>query len=103
MKKLPEDIRELEGKISRLKEREESYRKPAGSSEYSGAAATGLRIAVELLSAVLVGTAIGFVLDRAAGTRPVFLTVFLLFGGAAGILNVYRLSKTEEKRKNNKE
>lgn len=103
MKKIPEDIRELESKIADLRAKEKRLREPVGTSEYAGAAAIGLRIAVELLSAVLVGGVLGYVLDRMAGTRPLFLSVFLLLGGAAGILNVYRLSKTEEKRRINKE
>ena len=43
------------------------------------------------------------VIDRMAGSRPFFLTAFLFLGGAAGILNVYRLAKAEDERKTNKE
>ena len=100
MKKIPEDIRELEEKIARQREKENRLREPAGASEYAGAAGVGLRIAAEFLSAVLVG---GYVIDRMAGSRPFFLTAFLFLGGAAGILNVYRLAKAEDERKTNKE
>lgn len=103
MKKSPDDIRELESKISRLKKQETERNRPVKASEYSGAAAIGMRIAVELLSAVLIGGAIGYVIDRVAETRPLFLAVFLLLGGAAGFLNVYRLAKAEEKRKEDEE
>ena len=101
MKKIPEDIRELEEKIARQREKENRLREPAGASEYAGAA--GLRIAAEFLSAVLVGGAVGYVIDRMVDSRPFFLTVFLFLGGAAGILNVYRLAKAEDERKANKE
>ena len=90
MKKIPEDIRELEEKIARQREKENRLREPAGASEYAGAA-------------VLVGGAVGYVIDRMAGSRPFFLTAFLFLGGAAGILNVYRLAKAEDERKTNKE
>ena len=103
MKKIPEDIRELEEKIARQREKENRLREPAGASEYAGAAGVGLRIAAEFLSAVLVGGAVGYVIDRMADSRPFFLTVFLFLGGAAGILNVYRLAKAEDERKANKE
>ncbi len=103
MKEIPEDIRELEKKISCLQKQEQSRRNQTAKSEYSGAAAIGFRITAELLSAVIVGGAVGFVIDRLIGSRPLFLSLFLLFGGAAGILNVYRLSKEEEKRIKNKE
>lgn len=50
----------------------------------------GFRVAVELLSAMLVACAIGWGIDRLAGTRPWFLIAFVPVGGAAGILNVWR-------------
>jgi ATP synthase protein I len=51
----------------------------------------GLRVGVELVSALAVGVAIGWLLDHWLGTRPIFLGVFVLVGGAAGILNVWRM------------
>jgi ATP synthase protein I len=51
----------------------------------------GLRVGVELVSAMLVAVAIGYGLDRLFGTRPILMAVFVLLGGAAGILNVWRL------------
>ena len=51
----------------------------------------GLRVGVELVSALIVGLAIGWALDRWLHTRPVFLAIFVLIGGAAGVLNVWRL------------
>jgi ATP synthase protein I len=48
------------------------------------------------LSAIFVGAALGYVLDDFFMTKPWCMIVFLFFGGAAGVLNVYRLSKREE-------
>jgi ATP synthase protein I len=45
---------------------------------------------VELVAAVVVGVGIGLLLDKALGTAPWMLVVFLFFGMGAGILNVYR-------------
>ena len=42
---------------------------------------------------------IGYVLDKVFDTRPYLFAVFLLFGGAAGFLNVYRMAKDEENKK----
>jgi ATP synthase protein I len=50
----------------------------------------GLRVAVELVSALVVACAIGWGLDRLLGTRPIFLIAFVPLGGAAGVLNVWR-------------
>jgi len=50
-----------------------------------------LRVGVEMVSALVVAVAIGWALDRWLGTRPILLAVFVLLGGAAGILNVWRM------------
>jgi ATP synthase protein I len=51
----------------------------------------GVRVGVEMVSALVVAVAIGWGLDRWLGTTPVFLGVFVLLGGAAGVLNVWRM------------
>lgn len=50
------------------------------------------RVGVELVSAVAVGTVIGLGLDYWFETRPWFMLVFIVTGGAAGIINVYRMA-----------
>jgi ATP synthase protein I len=50
-----------------------------------------LRVGVEMVSALVVAVAIGWALDRWLGTKPILLAVFVLLGGAAGILNVWRM------------
>lgn len=58
----------------------------------------GMRIAVELAAAVLVGAGIGIVLDRWLGTSPWLLILFFLVGAAAGFLNVYRIGQELDRR-----
>ncbi len=67
--------------------------KPGASSGDAGPSpmSVGVRVAVELLAAMLVACAIGWGIDRLAGTRPWFLIAFIPLGGAAGILNVWRM------------
>lgn len=55
------------------------------------ALAIGLRVGVELMSALVVAVAIGWWLDKWLHTSPVLLALFVLLGGAAGMLNVWRL------------
>ena len=55
------------------------------------ALAMGLRVGLEMVSALVVAVAIGWGLDRLLGTKPILLAVFVLLGGAAGVLNVWRL------------
>jgi len=54
------------------------------------AIARGFRLSTELVAGVLVGAAIGWLLDRWLGISPWGLIVFLLLGFAAGVLNVMR-------------
>ena len=52
--------------------------------------ADGLKLASEFVAGIIVGAAIGYGIDRLAGTMPFGLIVFLMIGFAAGVLNVLR-------------
>ncbi|MBV8107510.1 MAG: AtpZ/AtpI family protein [Hyphomicrobiales bacterium] len=54
------------------------------------AMAMGMRAGSEFVAAIIVGTGIGWVIDRALGTKPAFLIVFFMIGVAAGVWNVIR-------------
>ena len=51
------------------------------------------KLGTEMVSAVLVGTIIGFILDSWFGTKPWLIIFFFFVGAAAGILNVIRAAK----------
>ena len=53
------------------------------------------RIGTEIVVAVAVGGAIGFVIDTWLDTKPWFLIVFLLLGNAAGLWNVFRITSNQ--------
>ncbi len=61
--------------------------KPAVSGAALGRA---LRLSTELLAAILVGTALGWGLDRLTGLSPWFLLAGIGFGFAAGVRNIWR-------------
>ena len=67
---------------------------PAGSASTYG---MGLRVGVELVSALAVSVLIGWGLDTWLGTRPWLLGLFVLLGGAAGVANVWRLMMPAKK------
>ena len=52
--------------------------------------ARGFRLSSELVAGVLVGAAVGWLIDRWLGISPWGMIVFLLLGFAAGVLNVMR-------------
>jgi ATP synthase protein I len=65
--------------------------KDATGQSPQGPWGVGFRAGVEVVSALVVGVAIGFFLDRWLGTWPWLFLVFFVLGSAAGVLNVYRL------------
>ncbi len=64
---------------------------PSLSPSQGNAMGVGLRVGVELVSALAVAVAIGWYLDGWLGTRPFLLMLFVVLGGAAGVANVWRL------------
>jgi ATP synthase protein I len=87
-------LAQLGDKIERARQeraREEAVGRGAVSG--GGALGAGFRIAIELVAALCVGLALGWVFDRILGTRPWGLIVFFFLGAAAGMLNVFRAVK----------
>jgi ATP synthase protein I len=93
----PTDEAALSARLKRLGERLEQ-----ASPEHSGAGAAsrpnidhsgfarGFRLSSELVAGVLVGAALGWLIDRWLGSVPWAMFVFALLGFAAGVLNVMR-------------
>src|SRR5262249_44862648 len=95
---LPPDEAALSARLKRLGGR--LGRPAAGRPSESGTAppppadpsaiARGFRLSTEFVAGVVVGAAIGWLLDRWLGISPWGMIVFLLLGFAAGVLNVMR-------------
>jgi ATP synthase protein I len=58
---------------------------------------TAFKLSTELVSAVVVGTIIGFILDKTFGTKPWLILIFFFVGVIAGIINVIRTAKKMQK------
>jgi len=92
----PDDEPALSARLQSLGER--LARKKAGRETEAGAPpssntagiALGLRLSTELIAGVVVGAAIGWLLDRWLGISPWGFIVFLLLGFVAGLLNMLR-------------
>ncbi len=55
------------------------------------------KLSTELISAVAVGTIIGFILDKTFGTKPWLILIFFFVGVVAGITNVIKSAKKMKK------
>src|SRR5262245_9891016 len=94
---LPADDAALSARLKRFSERlgrvhadrpsESPDQRPAADPS---AIARGFRLSTEFVAGVVVGAAIGWLLDRWLGISPWGMIVFLLLGFAAGVLNVMR-------------
>ena len=58
---------------------------------------TAFKLSTELVSAVAVGTIIGFILDKTFGTKPWLILIFFFVGVITGIVNVFRSAKKMQK------
>lgn len=65
--------------------------RPSGERGRWAGIGYAMRVGSELIAALIVGVGIGWLIDEWLGTRPWFMALFLFVGGAAGVMNVYRL------------
>jgi ATP synthase protein I len=94
----PADEAALSARLQRLGERlgqqnpdrpsDNNTRRDASSD--TSALAGGLRLSAEFAAGILVGAAIGWLIDRWLGTSPWGMIVLLLLGFVAGVLNMMR-------------
>lgn len=81
-----ERLKALEDKIEAAKKADQKDSKSEGVS----AGEVGWRMVTELVAGIFIGCGIGYSLDWAFGTMPVFLVLFTLFGFAAGVKTMMR-------------
>lgn len=82
--------RSFEERLAAARQRQ-GLDKPAAVDRPASPWGLGLRAGLEVASALAVGVGLGLAADWWAGTRPWFLVAGLFLGGAAGVMNVYRL------------
>jgi ATP synthase protein I len=101
----PEDTAAFEGRLSELggrldkikAQREADAHADLDADMRGRGMAYGMRMAAELVGAVIVGAFIGVGLDWLIGTKPWLFLVFFLIGFAAGVLNVVRAYERMQK------
>lgn len=98
--KEPEDIKDINQRINDFKKTHLSSKHiPTEKQTDYSRTVTGFQISVELLSGVLIGAGIGYLLDDLFSTRPWLAAIFTILGGAAGVLNIYKTFRVENKPK----
>ena len=84
---------------TRLKIAKSKYKNKNQSNSENEKSSFGkaFQLSTELVSAVLVATIIGFILDNWFDTKPWLIIIFFFIGVAAGIMNVIRSAKKMQK------
>ena len=84
---------------TRLKIAKSNFKKKNPSQKDNEKTSFGkaFQLSTELVSAVLVATIIGFILDNWFDTKPWLIIVFFFIGVAAGIMNVIKSAKKMQK------
>jgi len=72
------------------------------SNDFRQGLGIAFRLGTEMMVATLLGAGLGYGADHFFGTKPWGIVAGVVFGGAAGVLNVYRSAQamTEEEKKN---
>ena len=80
---------------TRLKIAKKNFRETEDKNRGSNVTSVGkaLKISTELVAAVVVGSAMGFLLDNWFDTKPLLTICFFIMGVAAGIINVFKSAK----------
>lgn len=99
----PEERAALEQRSNELGRKLDAVRQAGGGSRQNGARdgrgeamGRALRLSAELIAGVVVGSAIGWYLDKLMGNqKPFMFILFFLLGAAAGMMNVIRTAMRE--------
>jgi ATP synthase protein I len=84
---LADRLRRLDERLDRKQETRVERTRVRSDSPGFGVA---MRLSTEFVSAILIGAAIGWAIDRFVGIAPWGMIVFLMLGFCAGVLNVMR-------------
>ena len=95
-------MKEFENLKTRLKIAKSKIDKNSTDNNKIGSSSLGIamKLSTEMVSAVVVGTIIGFILDTWFDSKPWFILIFFFVGVAAGITNVFRSAKLMQDKDN---
>jgi ATP synthase protein I len=87
------DLKDLKTRLKIAKDKFKNNSIITNNNENGSFMGTAFKLGTELVSAVLVGTIIGFILDTWFDTKPWLIILFFFLGSIAGILNVIKAAK----------
>lgn len=97
MQQKAKDAYQLDKKIQQMKQNGFSNSKNKHTKFSKTSMAT--QVVVELVSGVIVGVGIGYILNEIFDFGTIFLIIFVIIGGLAGCLNISRYLKSYDEDK----
>lgn len=94
-KKVKHTIDEIDKRILLLKNKDNTN----NSNKDLSLLSVGTQVCIELVSGIIVGAGIGYILNELFDFGRVFLICMVILGGFAGFLNITRYLKSIEKDK----
>jgi len=92
------DLKDFKTRLKIAKDKIKNNSIITDNNENSSFIGSAFKLGTELVSAVLVGTIIGFILDTWFDTKPWLIILFFFLGSIAGILNVIKVAKKMQKK-----
>ena len=91
------DDEDFKTRLKIAKNKLKNYSKIRNNNQNNSFVGSAFKLGTELVSSVLVGTIIGFILDTWFDTKPWLIIIFFFLGAAAGMLNVIRTANRMQK------
>ena len=92
------DLKDFKTRLKIAKDKFKNNSIITNNNENTSFMGSAFKLGAELVSAVLVGTIIGFILDTWFDTKPWLIILFFFLGSIAGILNVIKVAKKMQKK-----
>ena len=86
------DLDNFKNRLKIAKKKLKRHSNNLNNNENSTFMGSAFKLGTELVSAVAVGTIIGFILDNWFDTKPWLIILFFFLGSIAGILNVIKVA-----------
>ena len=87
------DASDLIKKIDEFSEKERLTKTSNNIEKRGNSIGLAFRLSTELVSGIVVGSVMGWSLDKWLGSQPWFFLIFFILGIAAGIINVIKTAK----------
>ena len=87
------DASDLISKIDEFKQKERIAKTSENIEKRGNSIGLAFRLSTEIVSGIVVGSIMGWSLDKWLGSQPWFFLIFFILGIAAGIINVIKTAK----------